>query len=278
MKKIKQIKRIAAVVMAVSVAVGLTACQQKTDSQGNSTQTGTLQKVLKERKMTVGCILSFPPFGYKSEDGTPMGYDVDMIDEMADSLGVEVEIVEVTADARIPSLETGKVDAVFGNFTRTLERAQKIDFSNPYVVAGERLLVKKGSGINTVDDLTGKKVAVTKGSTNAELMATLNPNAEVVFFETSADALQAVKNGQCATFLEDSNFQQYQAAQNDDLEVVGDSLISLEYNAIGVKKGDQDWLNYLNLFIFNTNVSGKNDEMYSKWFGEPMPFDLNPQY
>ena len=61
MKKIKQIKRIAAVVMAVSVAVGLTACQQKTDSQGNSTQTGTLQKVLKERKMTVGCILSFPP-------------------------------------------------------------------------------------------------------------------------------------------------------------------------------------------------------------------------
>lgn len=228
--------------------------------------------------MTVGCILSFPPFGYKSEDGTPMGYDVDMIHELADSLGVEVEIVEVTADARIPSLETGKVDAVFGNFTRTLERAQKIDFSNPYVVAGERLLVKKGSGINTVDDLTGKKVAVTKGSTNAELMATLNPNAEVVFFETSADALQAVKNGQCATFLEDSNFQQYQAAQNDDLEVVGDSLISLEYNAIGVKKGDQDWLNYLNLFIFNTNVSGKNDEMYSKWFGEPMPFDLNPQY
>ena len=107
-------------------------------------------------------------------------------------------------------------------------------------------------------------------------MATLNPNAEVVFFETSADALQAVKNGQCATFLEDSNFQQYQAAQN--VEVVGDSLISLEYNAIGVKKGDQDWLNYLNLFIFNTNVSGKNDEMYSKWFGEPMPFDLNPQY
>ena len=152
MKKIKQIKRIAAVVMAVSVAVGLTACQQKTDSQGNSTQTGTLQKVLKERKMTVGCILSFPPFGYKSEDGTPMGYDVDMIHELADSLGVEVEIVEVTADARIPSLETGKVDAVFGNFTRTLERAQKIDFSNPYVVAGERLLVKKGSGINTVDD------------------------------------------------------------------------------------------------------------------------------
>ena len=87
MKKIKQIKRIAAVVMAVSVAVGLTACQQKTDSQGNSTQTGTLQKVLKERKMTVGCILSFPPFGYKSEDGTPMGYDVDMIHELADSLG-----------------------------------------------------------------------------------------------------------------------------------------------------------------------------------------------
>ncbi len=65
---------------------------------------------------------------------------------------------------------------------------------------------------------------------------------------------------------------------NDDLEVVGDSLISLEYNAIGVRKGDQDWLNYLNLFVFNLNASGKNDELYTKWFGESLPFSLSPEF
>ncbi len=162
MKKINVGKKVMAIALAAAMAVGATACQGSPAAAASAQETGTLQRVLKDRKLKVGCILSFPPFGYKSEDGTPMGYDVDIINELANSLGVEVEIIEVTADARIPSLETGKVDVVFGNFTRTLERAQKIDFTEPYVVAGERLLVKTGSGIQSVEDLTGKKVAVTK--------------------------------------------------------------------------------------------------------------------
>lgn len=276
-------RKIFSFMLASFMMIALAAC----GPNNNASQSGdaaapldvsALQKVLKDRKLVVGCILSFPPFGFKDEAGQPRGYDVDLARELAASLGVEAEIVEVTADARVPSLETGKVDAVIGNFTRTLERAQKVDFTDPYVVAGERLLVKKGSGIRTVADLSGQKVAVTKGSTNAELMARLNPAAEVVFFETSADALVAVKNGQCATFLEDSNFQQYQAAMDDTLEVVGGSLISLEYNAIGLKKGDQQWMNYLNLFVFNINTNGRNAEIYKKWFGEPLAFPLNPQY
>ena len=271
-------KKLVALLLAVALVVSVTGCSGAPSTAQAAASTGTLQKVLKEGKLTIGCILSFPPFGFKDESGTPKGYDVDVAQALADSLKVKLEIIEVTADARVSSLETGKVDAVFGNFTRTLERAQKINFSDPYVVAGERLLVKKGSGISSVEDLTGKKVAVTKGSTNADLMEKLNPNAEVMFFETSADALVAVKNGQCATFLEDSNFQAYQAAQDSNLEVVGDSLISLEYNAIGCAKGDQDWLNYLNLFVFNLNSSGQNDELYQKWFGEPLPFELTPQF
>lgn len=273
-------KKFMVMFMVVIMLVSLVGCASGSTTSGESTQqtTGTLQKILKDKKMVVGCILSFPPFGFKDEAGNPVGYDVDIANELAASLGVEIEMVEVTADARVSSLETGKVDVIFGNFTRTLVRAQKVDFSDPYVVAGERLLVKKGNNIKTIEDLTGEKVAVTKGSTNAQLMERLNPEAEVVFFETSADALLAVKNGQCATFLEDSNFQQFQAALDDELEVVGDTLISLEYNAIGCKKGDQDWLNYLNLFVFNINASGKNDELYTKWFGESLPFSLTPQF
>ena len=239
---------------------------------------GILQQVLSEQKLTVGCILSFAPFGFKDASDKPAGYDVDMAQALADSLGVSLKIIEVTADARISSLETGKVQAIFGNFTRTLERAQKINFTNPYVVAGERLLVRKDGGIQDVEGLTGRKVGVTKGSTNAELMDLLNPNAEVVYFETSNDALTALKNGQCDCFLEDSNFQAYQASLNDELCVVGDSIITLEYNAIGVAKGDQDWLNYLNLFVFQMATSGKNDELYRKWFGESLPYRLNPEY
>lgn len=269
-------KKVVSMLLIVAVMISMVACSKPSAPSGSGevAQTGTLQKVLKNKKLVAGVILSFPPFGFKDEAGEPQGYDVDLAKELAESLGAELEIVEVTADARVSSLETGKVDVIFGNFTRTLERSQKVNFSDPYVVAGERLLVKKDSGIKNVEDLTGKKVAVTKGSTNAELMAKLNPNAEVVFFETSAEALVAVKNGQAATFLEDSNFQQFQAAQDDTLEVVGDSLIALEYNCIGAKKGDPDWLTYLNYYVFEINKSGKNDEVYRKWFGESLPFSL----
>jgi polar amino acid transport system substrate-binding protein len=284
-----KMKSLVAVVAAGMIAVSLTGCTASggTNSTtnapagGQAAATGTLQKVVKSKKLTVGVILSFPPFGSKDTSGNPQGYDVDMAKAVAKSLGVadaDLTFIDVTADARIPSLETGKVDLVIGNFTRTLERAQKIDFTNPYIVAGERLIVKKGSSIKSIKDLNSKKLAVVKGSTNADIVTKASPQAQSVFFTTSADAITAIKNGQADAFMEDSNFLAFQAKQNPDLEVVGDSAATLEYNAFGVKKGDQDWLNYLNLFLFKINNDGTNKELYKKWFGTDLPFDLNPKY
>ncbi|MEX2460424.1 MAG: transporter substrate-binding domain-containing protein [Paenibacillaceae bacterium] len=264
--------------LSVLIAVSLVGCTLgKSTNNAAQSNVSTLQKAIQTKKLTVGCILSFPPFGYKDEKGDPQGYDVDLAKAIAKSLNAEITIVDVTADARIPSLETGKVDLVIGNFTRTLERAQKIDFTNPYIAAGERLLVKKGT-VTKIEELNGKKFAVTKGSTNADIVKKHVPNAEIVYSTTSADAVQLVKNGQAAAFIEDSNFLQYQAKLNPDLEVIGDSLIMPEYNAFGVKKGDQDWLNYLNLYLFQINTNGENKALYKKWFGNDLPFKLNPEY
>lgn len=268
-----------AVLLAISLLVG--GCGGGSQPAANATsgqQQSTLEKVLKSKELTAAVILSFPPFGFKDEKGQPQGYDVDMAKALADSLGAKLNIIEVTAANRIPYLETGKADVVFGNFTRTLERAQKIDFSDPYVVAGETLLVKKGSGIKGVNDLKGKTVAVVKGSTNGDIVKKHVPDANVRYFDTSADCVMAVKNGQADTFVEDSNFIAYQAKINPDLQEVGDSLVALEYNAIGCRKYDQEWLNYLNLFVFDMNKSGKNQELYKKWFGKELPYHLNPQF
>lgn len=274
-----KIRQVATIILALVVAAGLLlGCSQAPAAKADAKAVSTLQKVIQTKKITVGCILSFPPFGFKDTSGVPQGYDVDIARDIAKALNAEIEIIDVTSDARIPSLETGKVDLVIGNFTRNTTRAQKIDFTDPYVVAGERLLVKKGSPIKSIKDLKGQKVGVTKGSTNADIVKNLVPEAVIAYFETSADALTAVKNGQAATFIEDSNFQAYQAKINPELQVVGDSFVALEYNGFGVKKGDQDWLNWLNLYIFNMNVSGRNTELYVKWFGEPLPFKLNPSY
>jgi polar amino acid transport system substrate-binding protein len=164
------------------------------------------------------------------------------------------------------------------DFTRTLERAQKIDFTDPYVVAGETLLVKKESGIKSITDLAGKTVTVVKGGTGSIAVKKLCPDAEIREFDTAADCVTAVKNGQADAFAEDSNLITYQAKMNPDLEEVGESIVTLEYNAFGVNKNDQEWLNYMNLFVYEMNRTGKNAELYQKWFGKELPFELNPGF
>ena len=101
--------------------------------------------------------------------GEPDGYDVDIAKLLAEDLGVELEVIDTTSANRIPNLQTDKVDVVFCNFTRNGERGREIDFTDPYVVASQALLVQKGSGITNVEDLPGKTVATVKGSTNADV-------------------------------------------------------------------------------------------------------------
>ena len=275
----RQSTRVIAFSVLSVLILGLAAgCSPKAATGPAATNTSTLQEVIKRGTLRVGVILSFPPFGSRNASGEPEGYDVDMAKEVANALGVQLEITDTTAADRIPNLQTGKVDLVIGNFTRTPERAKAINFTDPYIVAGEVLLVRKGSGIKGISDLDGKTVAVTKGSTNSDIIAKANPKAKVQAYDTTAAALLAVKQGQADATIEDSNFLTYQAKLDPTLEVTHDSLVPLEYNAFGLRQGDVDWLNWLNQFIFKLNTSGKNKELYNKWFGTDPQFPLNPQY
>lgn len=257
---------------------GCGSSTQATSTQAAAQTQSTLEKVLKTKQLTVACVLSFAPFGMKDEKGNPQGYDVDLANELAKSLGAKLTIIDVNSANRIPYLETGKADVVIGDFTRTLERAQKIDFTDPYVVAGETLLVKKGSGIKSINDLHGKTVAVVKGGTGSIAIKAQVTDSTIQNFDTAADCVTAVKNGQADAFAEDSNLVTYMAKINPELEEVGDSIVPLEYNGLGLRKNDQEWLNYLNLFIFEMNRTGKNQELYQKWFGKKLPFSLNPAF
>lgn len=247
----------------VLIALVLSGCA------GASTETkpDKLQQVLTAGKVRVGDCLSFAPFGFFDEAGKPAGYDVDIATIMAEQLDVELEMVDTTADNRIPNLQTDKVDVVICNFTENPVRAKQINFTIPYVIAGEVLLVRKDSTINGISDLDGKTVAVVTGSTNAEIIAAANPNATTQSYPTSAAAVLAVKSGQADAMVEDSNFQTYQAKLDPELRVTADSLIPLEHNGFGVAQGQLNWLEWQNQFIFWLNHTGKNRELYNKWFG-----------
>jgi polar amino acid transport system substrate-binding protein len=274
-------RSLTATVAAVAVAgIALTGCTRASSesSSGGGNQTSTLKDVLSRGELRVADCLSFAPFGFKDDAGKPSGYDVDLAKEAASRLGVKLTVVDTTSDNRIPNLTTNKVDVVFCNFTENTKRAQQIAFTDPYVVAGETLLVKKTAGIKTLANLSGKTVATVKGSTNTTAVKELNPKADVQEYDTSSAAVLAVKQGQAAAMVEDSNFQAYQAKIDPSLTVEHDSLVPLEYNGFGVRQGDQDWLNWLNLFLREINTDGTNLKLYRKWFGTEPAFPLKPSY
>ncbi|MFD0714270.1 transporter substrate-binding domain-containing protein [Paenibacillus sp. GCM10027626] len=261
--------------LSLAVVLAATGCSKQGNTNG--VESSILTKVVQSKKLKVGVILSFPPFGFKDDKNNPQGYDVDIAKELAASLNAELEIIDVDSSARIPAIETGKVDAVIGSFSRTYERLQKINVSDPYSAASEKMLVRKDSTIQKVQDLNDKKVAVVKGSTN-QSVTELAPKAELSYFSNSAECVLAVKNGQADAFVEDESFLAYQAKLYPELKVAGDPLIAPLYQGIAVRKGDQEWLNYLNFFIFQINNQGTNKNLYTKWFGINPPYPLNPQY
>jgi len=264
--------------LAVAGLIALTACSKvDTPAQGGATNS-VLKQVLQRGTLRVGDCLSFAPFGFYNKDGHPDGYDVDLAKELAKQMGVKLEVVNTTSANRIPNLQTDKVDVVFCNFTRNLERAKEIAFTTPYVVASEALLVKKSSGIKSIKDMNGRTIATVKGSTNGDEVRSLNMQVKIQEFDSSQAAILAVKQGQADAMIEDNNFLAYQASLDQELTVTDEALVPLEYNGFGAKAGDQIWLNYLNLFLFQISASKQNAQLYKKWFGQEPRFPLNPQY
>lgn len=276
---------------AAMIATVMAGCGSKSSSSGSSTtatttsSTGTLEKVLKAKKLVVGSLLDNEPYGTKDKDGKPEGYDVDISALLAKSLGVSYEMVGLTVPERITALETGKVDVVIGNFTITLERAQKVDFTDPYDAGAAGILVLKDSTIAHATDLAGKKVGVTKGSTDetsCDNMIAAGIKFNKVLFDNGDDEETALKNKQIDAIVGDSPYCAFKGMKYPDtFKYVGspsEMHMDAWYNAFGVKKGDQEWMTYLNQFIFQINTDGENKAAYVKWFGKPVGIALNPQY
>lgn len=268
-------KALAGALVLLTVA-GCTPNEEK--KEAGAAPQSALQTVLQRGTLRVGDCLSFAPFGFYDKDGNPDGYDVDLAKALAKEMGVKLEMVNTTSANRIPNLQTNKVDVVFCNFTRNLERAKEIGFTNPYVVASEAMLVRKSSSIQSAHDMVGKTIATVKGSTNGDEVRNLGIDVKIQEYDSSQAAILAVKQGQADAMIEDNNFLAYQAKLDPSLTVTNEALVPLEYNAFGVKQGDQVWINYLNEFLFEINASGENARLYEKWFGSKPRYSLNPQY
>lgn len=241
MKKLKQwLAAALAGVLALGVLVG---CGQR-----GGAQSGSLESIKERGTIRIGVFSDKPPFGYIDSNGENQGYDVYLAKRLAkDLLGDEskVEFVLVEAASRVEYLQSNKVDLLLANFTVTKERAEQVDFANPYMKVALGIVSKDG-GITSVDQLKGKTLAVNKGTT-AETYFTENyPDINLLKFDQNTETFQALKDGRADALAHDNTLLFAWANENDGFEVGVSSLGSHDTIAPAVKKGNDELRSWVN--------------------------------
>lgn len=223
-------------------------------SAGTAAETGsasnaifrTVDEIKESGTIKIGVFSDKNPFGYVDENGEYQGYDIYFADRIGKDLGVEVEYVFTEAANRVEYLESGKVDITLANFTVTDERAEKVDFALPYMKVALGVVSPDDALITSADELNGKTLIVTKGTT-AETYFTENyPDVNLLKFDQYTEAYNALLDGRGDAFSTDNTEVLAWALQNEGFSVGIESLGNLDTIAPAVSKGNTTLLNWLN--------------------------------
>ena len=248
--RITPFRRLATAAVAMVAALGMAACSggAATSSSSSGAQVGdrTPEQIQESGEIVIGIFSDKAPFGYIDADGKPAGYDVVYGDRIAADLGVTAKYVPVDAAARTEVLASNKVDITLANFTVTPERAEKVDFANPYFKVSLGVVSPTSAEITDVSQLAGKTLIVTKGTTAEAYFEANHPEIKLQKYDQYSDAYQALEDGRGDAFSTDNTEVIAWAIQHPGFSVGIKSLGETSYIAAAVKKGNTallDWLN-----------------------------------
>ena len=221
-------------VLALSLALSLLfAAAALADSRAR-----TLQDIKDSGKLVIGVFSDKKPFGYVDENGDYQGYDVYFARRLAQDLGVELQLVSVDAPNRVEYLTSAKVDIILANFTVTPERAQEVDFALPYMNVALGVVSPDSALITTTEQLAGKTLIVSKGTTAETYFTENHPEVRLLKFDTYTEAFNALLDGRGDALSTDNTEVLAWALENPGFTVGIESLGSLDTIAPAVQKGN----------------------------------------
>ena len=233
-------KKLFALILALALVLSLNA-GALADAKARS-----LDEIKESGKLVIGVFSDKKPFGYVDEYGEYQGYDVYFARRLAQDLGVELELVSVDAPNRVEYLTSAKVDIILANFTVTPERAEVVDFALPYMKVALGVVSPDAALITSIEDLRGKKLIVSKGTT-AETWFTANePEVALLKFDTYTETFNALLDGRGDALSTDNTEVLAWAIENPGFTVGIESLGSLDTIAPAVQKGNDTVLTYIN--------------------------------
>lgn len=214
-----------------------------------------------------GTNAEFPPFEYVTKNGVIGQYDgIDMAiaKEIGASVNKEAVIENMEFDSLLIALQNGQIDAVIAGMTVTEERAQAVDFSTPYYVATQVMIVKGDSDITKAADMADKKIVVIQGYTGETCVQDMGYSYEA--FKKGTEAVLELENGKCDVVVIDSATAQKYVKDNPDLKIVEDNeAFEAEEYAIAVKKGNAELLGSVNAAIDKMLADGTISELAVKY-------------
>lgn len=230
----------------------------------------TLNQIMKRGELRVGLESGYKPFEMTDTNGEIIGFDVDIAKQMAKAMGVKLTLVNTAWDGIIPALITEKFDIIISGMTITPQRNLQVNFAEPYIVVGQTILIKKelANKVKSYKDLNDEKyVIATKLGVTADFATKkYMPKAKKNLFETESDAFQDFINGKADAFIYDLPLCAYYYSEYKDKLVFLDKPFTYEPLAWAVRKGDPDFLNWLNNFLRQIKNDGTYDKIYEKWF------------
>jgi polar amino acid transport system substrate-binding protein len=240
----------------------------------------TLTDAKKKGVLVAGVKDSLPPFGYIDEKTRQIvGYDIDFVNAIAKKMGVKVELKPVTSASRMPQLQESHIDIIAATMTKNAERAKVIDFSHTYFFTGQKFITKKGS-VKTLKDLEGKKIGTAKGSTSEQNVKKAIPTSTVLSFDDYPQAFLALQQGKVSAVTTDEAILAgiLAKAPNKAQFEITSLQISDEPYGLGMRKGDKNFVDFVNKTILEMEKTGEAKKIFDKWFGPGTQFHLDRNF
>jgi len=246
--------------------------------------TGTLKKIKDNGVIVVGHRESSVPFSYYNNEQKVVGYSQDYSNAIVDAVkkklnlpNLQVKMMPITSQNRIPLLQNGTYDFECGSTTNNLERQQQAAFSDTIFVIGTRLLVKKGSDIKDFADLKGKTVVVTSGTTSEVLLNKLNEEKKlemrIISAKDHGDSFRTLETGRAVAFMMDDALlagERAKAKKPDDWVIVGTPQSKEAYGCM-LRKDDAGFKTLVDDTISHAQTTGEATKWFEKWFKQPIP-------
>ena len=246
------------------------ATEAQAEEQPTAEASTLLEQIKAKGKLVVGTEAQYAPYEFKDFDANFVGCDMWLAQQIADSLGVELEIVDMSFAGIIPAVQSGQVDLGIAAFTNTPERAEEIDFSDLYETSAQLLIVKTGNAdtYSTKEALAGQKVGAQKGTIQSQLIQSALPDSELFELEKYPALALEVQNGNIAGLVVDQAVgESLVANSNGELEVSNFEFSAEEASfgkSVVIAKGNEDLVAAVNEVVNKVTSDGSYQAAYDE--------------